>query len=92
MITVLSRRVAWVYGLVAEALPAHRLMIRRLIVADDEFRELCDEFAEAKLALSSRTNPGSDGTAGSETEWSEIVEHLKAEILTYITDHQAKVL
>jgi hypothetical protein len=91
MITRLSRRVAWVYGLVAEALPEQRLVIRRLIAADDAFRELCDEFAEAQVALSARPGPDSDGTTGTKTEWTEIVEHLKVEILNYVTERQARV-
>lgn len=87
----LSRRVAWSYGLAAEALPAHRLVIRRLIAADDAFRELCDEFAEAQVALSALSSPGRDATTGTETEWTEIVEQLKVEIVIYVTDRQKKV-
>lgn len=91
MIAELPRRVGWVYGLVAEALPVQRLAIRRLIAADDAFRELCDEFAEAQVALATLTKPGSDAATGSETEWSEILDHLKVEILIYVTDRQEKI-
>jgi hypothetical protein len=84
METPLPQRIARAYGLVSESLPDHRLAIRRLIGSDERFRELCEELADAKVALSIRSgiDGGADGRI--EDEWREIVAQLTAEILIYI--------
>lgn len=89
MTKALPEPVARAYALVAEHLPAQKFAIRRLIEADRAFCELCEEFAEAQAAMAVRSGPA-DMPEG-ENEWEEIVDHLRAEILNYITGWQAGV-
>lgn len=88
--TGLPPRLASVYAKVAERLPEHRFVIRRLISEDETFLELCAEFSDAQTALERRLVQDNRTNAGSEDEWTEIVARLAAEILTYVTARQAR--
>lgn len=90
MSTALQPRLALTYTVVAERLPEYRFFIRRLIAEDEAFQELCAEFSEARTALETRLAKDNQANAGSEAEWTEIVERLAAEILTYVMARQAK--
>ncbi|MBN2629916.1 MAG: hypothetical protein JXR75_05190 [Rhodobacteraceae bacterium] len=90
MSTELEPSLASTYALVADRLPEHRFLIRRLISEDEAFLEMCSEFSEARAALERRLDQDGRTTAGSAAEWTEIVERLTAEISTYITSRQAK--
>jgi hypothetical protein len=88
MNSALQIRIAWIFDVVSDQFPAYTQAIKSLIVTDQTFRELCEEFAEAQqfLKAQSASNPPDRGI---ETEWSEIVERLSLEILTCIKARQA---
>jgi hypothetical protein len=90
MSTSLPPRLASTYTAVAERLPEHRFMIRRLISEDETFLEMCAEFLEARTAMERRLVQDNRTNAESEAEWTEIVERLAAEILTYVMARQAR--
>jgi hypothetical protein len=88
----MTRELPWqvmrIYGLVTEGFPEHELAIRRLLMKDQEFRELCGEFAEARHAQSNLQKRNGTPNPDLVADWEEIVEHLTAEILTHIKADQ----
>jgi hypothetical protein len=84
----LPGHVLWIYHLVTEGLPEHELAIRRLIMTDQKFRELCGEIAEARHAQSNLQKGNRKPNPDLEADWQEIIEALTAEILTHIKSHQ----
>jgi hypothetical protein len=84
MSTGLPPRLASTYAAVAEQLPEHRFLIRRLISEDEAFLELCAEFSEARTAQKRRLVQPNRTNTESEVEWAVIVERLAVEILTYV--------
>jgi hypothetical protein len=83
----LPRRAMRALAVVAEDLPAHEFTIRRLILADPSFRDLCEEFADARQAQAARPR-GNGVNDVVYDDWQEIVERLTAEILSHIKDLQ----
>jgi hypothetical protein len=84
MIKRLPHRTERAYCFVAEKLPGHEFLIRRLITSDTTFRELCEELADAQTTMTRATSSNDEPRADHANEWEEIVERLTSEILIRI--------
>ena len=60
--------------------PEFELTIRRLIVADEGFRDICEELADAELALSKVNDLPAKLREARRTEWQELVDRLAGEL------------
>jgi hypothetical protein len=64
--------------------PRFELPIRRLIETDGTFREICEELAEADLALSTVDNAPTQLRETRRTEWQELIDCLVGEVAAAI--------
>lgn len=60
--------------------PLFELAIRRLMVADEGFRDICEELAEAELALSKVDDLPPQLRDARRAEWRELVDRLDGEL------------
>jgi hypothetical protein len=69
--------------------PQHEFTIRRLMKADPEFRDICDELADAEAALE-RVDESSPAHLREtrRLEWSELVERLVREVFAGLHEHR----
>lgn len=61
--------------------PNFELAIKRLIETDETFLEICDELAEAELALSRVNNAPISLRSARRAEWQDLVDRLIGEIV-----------
>lgn len=60
--------------------PAHRRTIEELIARDDDFRDMCEELAEAEMALQAATALPPALCMARQAEWTVAIGRLEAEI------------
>ncbi len=60
--------------------PQLELPIRRLIETSDDFREVCEELADAERALVAAASATDAARVGTQAEWQELVDRLVAEV------------
>ena len=60
--------------------PHFELPIRRLIEADETFREICEELAEAEGALLAADGAPAPLREARQAEWQELVDRLVGEV------------
>jgi hypothetical protein len=60
--------------------PHFELPIRRLIEADETFREICEELAEAEIALGTVTSMPASLREARQAEWQDLVDRLAGEV------------
>ncbi|PWK66442.1 hypothetical protein [Aminobacter sp. AP02] len=68
--------------------PSLELTIRQLIATDQNFRDMCDELAEAEAALSRVDQLPLHICAIRKAEWGDLVERLAREILAALQEKQ----
>lgn len=78
----------WEKGYLAAArrFPYAEFTIRRLISQSETFRDICEELAEAEIALSMVSETPSEIREARRQEWQEIVERLVAEVAASLRD------
>ena len=64
--------------------PHFALPIRRLIETDESFRDICEELADAELALAAVPNAPAALRAARLAEWQELIDRLVVELETAI--------
>ncbi|BCH24021.1 hypothetical protein MesoLjLb_38060 [Mesorhizobium sp. L-8-3] len=69
--------------------PELELTIRRMIVADQNFRDMCEELAEAEAALSRADQLPLPIRAARKAEWQDLVERLAREVDAALQEQQA---
>jgi hypothetical protein len=69
--------------------PELELTIRRMIAADQTFRDMCEELAEAEAALSRVDRLPSPMHAARRAEWHDIVERLAREVEETLREKQS---
>lgn len=65
--------------------PGFELSIKRLIETDENFLEICDELAEALLALAAVDRVPASLQTARRAEWQELVDRLIAEVSAALT-------
>jgi hypothetical protein len=65
------------------------LAIRRLIEMDESFRDICEELADAELALAQVDNLPIAVREARRAEWQELVDRLAGELHAAILDQDA---
>lgn len=60
--------------------PDFELPIRRLIETDENFRDICEELAEAEYALSTVESAPAASRSARRAEWQELVDRLIGEV------------
>jgi len=60
--------------------PDAEFTIRRLMNTSESFRDMCDELAEAEIALSSVPDTPPEICKARKREWQELVDRLVAEV------------
>lgn len=80
------------YASVVEHFPHRELAIRRLMQSDEVFREMCEELADAKLALSRFNRPSGEDVEVRREEWHDVVGRLVAELMTALNVYDASLL
>jgi hypothetical protein len=60
--------------------PDLELPIRRLFETSENFRDICEELAEAEFALSAAETAAADSKEDRAAEWRELVERLVGEV------------
>lgn len=60
--------------------PHFELPVRRLIETDENFREICEELAEAELALSATASVAAPLREVRRAEWQGLVDRLALEV------------
>lgn len=68
--------------------PDLELTIRQLIAADQNFRDMCDELAEAETALSRVDQLPLHIRAARKAEWEDLVERLAREVDAALQERQ----
>lgn len=80
------------FAAVARRFPDLELPIRRLFETSENFRDICEELAEAEIALSSAENAAAASNEDRAAEWRELVDRLVGEVeLAIRTDASARV-
>ena len=69
--------------------PHFALPIRRLIDTDESFRDVCEELADAELALAAVPNAPAALRAARRAEWQELIDRLVAELEAAIASDAA---
>jgi hypothetical protein len=69
--------------------PQFELAIHRLADADEVFRDICEELAEAELALSKVDTLPTALREARQAEWQELVDRLAGELRTAVEAHYA---
>ena len=72
-------------------LPQFELAIHRLMERDESFRDMCEELAEAELALSRVDMIPPILREARRAEWQELVDRLVAEVGAAVTNMDAAV-
>jgi hypothetical protein len=73
------------FAAAARRFPSFELSIKRLIEADDTFFEICDELAEAGLALAAVEQVPVPLQRARRAEWQDLVDRLVAEVATALS-------
>ena len=60
--------------------PRFALPIRRLIETDERFRDICEELADADLALAAVGSAPAALRAARQAEWQELIDRLVVEL------------
>lgn len=71
--------------------PQFELAIRRLMARSEAFCDMCEELAEAELALSRVDGVSSGLREARRAEWQELVDRLVAEVGTALHDKDVVV-
>jgi len=74
---------------VVKHLPQRQLAIHRLMNRSETFREICDELAEAELAMSKVPQTPPELCKARTREWQEVVDRLVAEASTALGESEA---
>ncbi|RNJ45844.1 hypothetical protein B5V01_11190 [Mesorhizobium erdmanii] len=69
--------------------PQFELAIHRLMDRSESFREICEELAEAELALSRVDNIASALVEARRAEWQKLVDRLVGEVGAAVQDTDA---
>jgi hypothetical protein len=69
--------------------PLFELAIRRLIDADEGFRDICEELADAEVALSKVDDLPAALREARRTEWQELVDRLAGELKSAVESRVA---
>lgn len=68
--------------------PERELAVRRLIAADERFRDICEELADAELALANTDGAPAATRAARRAEWQELVDRLAGELKSALEGHE----
>ncbi|EHK54297.1 hypothetical protein [Allomesorhizobium alhagi] len=66
--------------------PQYELAIRRLMAQSEAFCDMCEELAEAELALSKVDRVASAVREARRAEWQDLIDRLVAEVGTALLD------
>ena len=75
---------------VIQRIPSKAMSIQRLALANETFRSLCADFAEAQAALSRLNESASRETEQRRHEYASLVEELFTEINDAINEHELR--
>jgi hypothetical protein len=71
--------------------PQFELAIHRLVDADEVFRDICEELAEAELALLQVDGLPPALRETRRAEWQELVDRLAGELRAAVESHEASL-
>lgn len=72
-------------------LPHFELAIRRLMARSDTFCDMCEELAEAEMALSKVDKVPPTQREARKAEWQELIDRLVGEVETALQDKDVAV-
>jgi hypothetical protein len=69
--------------------PRFELAIKRLLETDENFRDICEELAEAEVALSAIQTAPEVTRSARQAEWQELILRLAGEVETALRSDNA---
>ncbi len=75
---------------VTRRFPQYEFAIRKLMLTSECFRDMCDELADAEVALANAAATPAEVRSARQVEWQQIVDRLVGEIAAELEESQER--